>query len=128
MSNATPEEITKELDRLAKSHANAKTFYEKLNDISRRRLAPIYTQWKTGYPIKPFKVAAYRQFRYLYDLGIDDEDSIANMEYYKKPLTPPPKPKRIDATIQERLQKRRRKNDPNRDQKRKNHHPRKQKI
>ena len=93
MTRVTPDDINKELDWLAKSHANAKTFLDKLDDISRKRLAPIYSQWMIGFPVEPFKVVAYRQFPYLYDLGLDNEDSIANMERYKKPLSPPTTPK-----------------------------------
>ena len=35
IAKVSPDEINKELDWLAKSHANAKTFYDKLDDLSR---------------------------------------------------------------------------------------------
>ena len=93
MIKSTPDEINKNLDWLARNHANAKTFFDKLDDKSRKRLANMYNQWKEEFPIEPFKVIAYRKFPYLYDLGIDDENSVANMERYIQPQAPPKTPK-----------------------------------
>ena len=85
-----------EVDWLSRCHANAKAFKDKVDDRTWRKLAPVYTKWKTAYPSEQFSNLAYRMFPHLRYTSLDNSMDSSDLHVFNREDAP----KTIDEWMQ----------------------------